>query len=88
MEGTNKQFNMLTFNMHGFNQGAEFLTDACTSLEYDVIFLQEHWLSEANMSKLHTFNNNYLMFGISAMSVATATGILIGRPYGGGSNFS
>ena len=74
---------ILSFNMHGFSQGETFLSDACESLQYDVIFLQEHWLNCDSINKINNFNLNYSGFGESAMKNTTASGILYGRPYGG-----
>ena len=77
------KFSILTFNMHGFNQGETFLVETCGSLLYDVICVQEHWLSTDNISKLAGISEDYIVFGQSAMSAETASGVLYGRPYGG-----
>ena len=69
--------------MHGFSQGESFLVDACESLRYDVMFLQEHWLNCDNINKINNLHVNYAGFGESAMKKTTASGILCGRPYGG-----
>jgi len=70
--------------MHGFNQGSNLLSSLCDEPEKpDVIFLQEHWLTPANLPKLVNFSSNYTMFGISAMESALCHGILRGRPLGG-----
>ena len=37
-----KPTQVVTFNMHGFNQGAALLLEL--GLSADVIFCQEHWL--------------------------------------------
>ena len=69
--------------MHGFNQGETFLTKACASSAYDVICMQEHWLSSDNITKLVGVSDEYIVFGDSAMLAETSSGILYGRPYGG-----
>ena len=74
---------MLTYNLHGFNQGESFLIDACNSGVYDIIFLQEHWLNTDNITKLSAINTDYFVFGESAMIKENASTILYGRPYGG-----
>ena len=74
---------ILSYNMHGFNQGEAFLTDACLSNNYDIIFIQEHWLSSDNLNKLSNINSEYIVFGNSAMSKSTASDVLYGRPFGG-----
>jgi len=72
-------FALLTYNMHGFNQGELFLKDICSSANYDVIFLQEHWLNKDGLNKFNIFND-YISFGISAIDDNC---VLYGRPYGG-----
>jgi len=70
--------------MHGSNQGSNLLRSLCDeAVKPDVIFLQEHWLTPANLPKLVNFSSNYTMFGISAMESALCHGILSGRPWGG-----
>ena len=76
-------FSVLSYNMHGYNQGCTFLENVCGNNSYDAIFIQEHWLSPAALDKILKFNDNYIGFGISAMESAVAKGILKGRPYGG-----
>ena len=34
---------IVTYNLHGINQGKMYLTSLCE--EYDVVFVQEHWLA-------------------------------------------
>ena len=74
---------VVTYNMHGFNQGCTLLQELCESNLYDVIFVQEHWLSPAVINKILNFNDKYIGYGISAMSDAVSCGVLRGRPYGG-----
>jgi len=38
--------------MHGFAQGELLLSSICNDLKYDVIFVQEHWLSSDQLYKL------------------------------------
>jgi hypothetical protein len=49
--------------------------------------VQEHWLSTDNITKLAGVSEEYIVFGKSAMSTETASGILHGCPYGGVCNF-
>ena len=74
---------ILTYNMHGYNQGSTLLQEICKSRKYDVIFIQEHWLTPPNMTKIININDNYVGFGISAMETAVSQGLLRGRPWGG-----
>ena len=77
------ELNIVTFGMHGVNQGLDYLKDACQSLLHDVIFLQEHWIAAFNMDKLFSISSDYIVFGESAMQSVTSKGILSGRPFGG-----
>lgn len=78
----NSQLTVMTYNLHGFNQGKELLSDVCNKKLYDVIFVQEHWLSSANIHKLDIFND-YSCYGVPAMQSLISRDILLGRPYGG-----
>jgi len=42
---------IVSYNMHGFNQGHHTVRDLSHSLAPDVLLLQEHWLTPANMSR-------------------------------------
>jgi len=70
-----------TFNMHGFNNGIAMVKQLCQ--DFDIIILQEHWLSKANLYKLDNIDPNYRAFGLSSMEGKLADGILSGRPFGG-----
>ena len=75
---------LISYNMHGFNQGILELEYLCTELKYDIIFIQEHWLSDNNLNKFDSFLAEYFIFhGKSAMHNILSNGILHGRPYGG-----
>src|ERR1043165_1643321 len=74
---------MVTFNMHGYNQGALQLQELCDTLEFDLILLNEIWLVPALMHKILNFHNSYKCYGRSAMENLVSTGLLKGRPYGG-----
>jgi len=74
---------VVSFNMHGFNQGFPTVRDLIESDAPRVFLLEEHWLTPAN---LHTFNDvfdRYFTFGSSAMSSAVQSDIIRGRPFGG-----
>ena len=75
--------NVISYNMHGFNQGALLLNSLCNTNNYDVLFLQEHWLSTDLMRKFDCFKQDYCVYGISAMDTSISQGILRGRPRGG-----
>ena len=50
---------------------------------YDIIFLQEHWLLSCNLFKLEEIDKNFECFSVSAMDNKAGSGILVGRPFGG-----
>lgn len=73
--------NILTYNMHGFNQGSVALDEFCLNKKfYDVVFVQEHWLNTCNLSYFHKYAN-YSYYGKSA--IEDRSNVLQGRPYGG-----
>ena len=76
-------FTITTFNMHGFSQGELILSHICDDLNYDIIFLQEIWLSPDQLYKLCTVSPNFISVGISAMEKTLSNSVLYGRPFGG-----
>ena len=75
---------IVSYNMHGFNQGIEVVRDLVNSSDPpDVILLQEHWLTPANLFLFGEKINTHYAFGKSAMSDSITQGPLVGRPYGG-----
>ena len=49
----NKNVNLITYNMHGFNQGSVLLNNICNSVvSPDLICLQENWLTPGNLYKV------------------------------------
>jgi len=78
-----KQLQIVSYNMHGFNQGRAVVEDLITGSHPDVILLQEHWLTPANLNKFDQCFDNYFTFGCSAMANAVEAGIIKGRPFGG-----
>jgi Reverse transcriptase (RNA-dependent DNA polymerase) len=78
-----KQLKIVSFNMHGFNQGRETVDNLVSSIHPDIFLFQEHWLTPANLNKFDKFFKNYFTFGISAMTDSVCAGVLRGRPFGG-----
>ena len=76
-------FNLVSYNMHGFNQGVTMLKCICSSNHYSAILLQEHWLNTDQLNKFEYFSNEYNIYGKSAMDSVTCSKILRGRPFGG-----
>ena len=73
---------IVSFNMHGFNQGRAAIEDLIIKEKPDVFLLQEHWLTPPNLNKFDVFDE-YFTFGCSAMSKTVEMGMLKGRPFGG-----
>jgi len=59
---------IISFNMHGFMQGYCVLKDLIEDCKPDLLLLQEHWLTPANLSKFDKYFSDYFSFGCSAMS--------------------
>jgi len=74
---------IVSFNMHGFNQGWPAVMSLINDLDPGIILLQEHWLTPANLSKFDYLFDDYFCFGGSAMSGVVESGPLRGRPFGG-----
>lgn len=73
---------VITYNLHGFNQGLAGVDELISNHGPDILLLQEHWLTPANLSKFNRFDD-FCSFGSSAMSDAVSSGMLAGRPFGG-----
>lgn len=78
----NSFMSIVSYNMHGFNQGSPAVENMIDIYHPDVFLLQEHWLTPANLCKFDKFAD-YNMFGCSAMNNSVDSGMLVGRPYGG-----
>jgi len=74
---------IVSFNMHGFNQGRHVVHDLIKSQSPDIFLLQEHWLTPANLHNFAIQFPDYVGFGKSAMECCLESGPLKGRPYGG-----
>jgi len=49
---TRSSLRFLSFNMHGYNQSKNYLSHLCHN--FDILFLQEHWLLPSKLSLLTT----------------------------------
>ena len=49
--------NFASYNLHGFQQGKLQLLDLCNS--HEVIAVQEHWLSDYDLVKIHNLHNDF-----------------------------
>jgi len=80
---TDLSLSIISYNMHGFNQGMSTIRDLCLSTKPDIFMLQEHWLSPCNLDRFDKMYPDYFNFGSSAMISSTESGLLSGRPFGG-----
>jgi len=69
---------VISYNMHGFNQGCNTIQDLINSLSPDIFMTQESWLTPANMYKINENFPAYCGYGISAMADRVEAGPLVG----------
>ena len=73
-----------SFNLHGLNQGESLLKHWCITQDFDILLLQEHWLSPPNLHRIDDITGtNYTCYSYSSMAIECSSDILRGRPYGG-----
>lgn len=72
---------VVSYNMHGFKQGCNYLTDLCN--EFDIVYIQEHWLASFDLDRLSNVSTNMTVYACSAMDKDISGGCLMGRPFGG-----
>lgn len=74
-------YKIITYNLHGLNQGLTYLKDLLEV--HDIVFVQEHWLDSTEFVKLSEINKDFTVVAVSSMEDKLAAGILRGRPFGG-----
>ena len=74
---------LVSFNLHGYNQGSHVVRDLILKDDISVLLLQEHWLTPSNLVKFEVNFPQFDCFGCSAMDKAVEIGVLRGRPFGG-----
>ena len=79
----NQRLSVISYNLHGLNQGSVGIHELISKLNPDVLMIPEHWLTPENMFKLDNFSPKYTVFGSSAMNERVCSGPLYGRPFGG-----
>lgn len=82
MVSDDDSLNIFSLNLHGLNQGKPSIDEIIGDFSPDILFVQEHWLTPDNLTKLSVWDN-FMMFGSSAMLSIVESGPLYGRPYGG-----
>ena len=76
---TNIMLSIITYNCYNIKSSIQDICDLCNS--YDLIFLQEIWLFQLELSLLSNISSEFEGFGTTAME--WYNGIISGRPYGG-----
>ena len=82
-DGSGIDVSVMTYNMHGMNQGRVLLTEICAKGSVDVILLQEHWLASKALQQFDAISDNYSHVAVSSMDSSLRNAPLTGRPYGG-----
>ena len=73
------RLSVCSYNCRGFNfVKREYINRLLVNC--DILFMQEHWLSEAQLSELGHINNRFLCHAVCGFDNAD---VLSGRPYGG-----
>ena len=73
---------ILSFNCHGYNAGTlQYLREKC--LDFDILLLQETWLSNNTSYKLDDVSSDFIILHSSAMESKIDADYLSGRPFGG-----
>ena len=71
-----------SFNCHGVNTGTlNYLRGKC--VEFDILLLQETWLSNETCTKLDDISSDFSVLHTSAMESKINDSYLTGRPFGG-----
>ena len=74
---------VVSYNMHGFYQGAPTIDLLIAEHGPDIFMLQEHWLTPTNLCSFEKHFDLYFAFGSSALVNCVESGMLRGRPFGG-----
>jgi len=77
---TKSDLRIVTCNLHGYKNSRDFLRQLIAS--YDIIFVQELWLHDCELTLLNTLSDDFVVYSQSGISKSVELGILRGRPYG------
>ena len=76
---TDVSLKCVSYNCRGFNDAKRLYLSKLLQ-DCDILFLQEHWLSESQLDGLRDISHTHLACGISGFGCSD---VLRGRPYGG-----
>ena len=68
-----KSTNIVTYNMHGFNQGVMTISELCE--KYNFVFVQEHWLAPFDLHRIDAVCNKCLCLCLCFSTSAITTKI-------------
>jgi exonuclease III len=63
-----ERFVVVSYNLHGYNQGSHGVKELIAKIAPSVILIQEHWHTPDNLYKLNSFSEDYFVFASSAMN--------------------
>ena len=75
-----ESLSICSFNCEGVSRTSEYMNEFLSKHDCDILWLQETWLLNENLSKLGNIHDNYLYTGKSG--VDSTRYILRGRPSG------
>jgi len=79
MESNLDTLHFMSFNCRGYNESIRayilYLLTSC-----DILFIQEHWLSDSQLSIFNSINPDFVSCGVSCFG---NDDVLRGRPFGG-----
>jgi len=76
----NLRLKLVSNNLHGLNQRHSYAEHLCQN--YDIVFLQEHWLSPSDLGQLVKISSKIICYLTSVMTLAVSRGCFRGRPFG------
>lgn len=79
MDSKKDTMNFMSFNCRGYNESKRAYILHLLSL-CDILFIQEHWLSDSQLSIFNSINSDFVSCGVSGFG---NDDVLRGRPFGG-----
>ena len=55
------KFRIVSYNLHGINNGRSFLVDLCNDSDVSIVAVQEHWLTDDNLYQLSNIHPGALL---------------------------
>ena len=77
VEMADSEFNIVTYNLRGLNNGYSGLCDLCNNPKTLLIAIQEHWLTPNRLHELNNIHPDFVGYGISSMTNHLQSGIVV-----------